>query len=244
MDRSRGFGSTACYYVALFRLAFAPPPFQKNLSLQYAVTRRSIMQKVRRQPFISEDMHRPTTACRFMISGSISLPSPGFFSTFPHGTRSLSVRLEYLALAHGRARFLRDFPCPAVLGIPLELFQISNTGLSPSMVCLSRHFFYSSKSHVKVPQPLVARQQGLGCSLFARRYWGNPLRFLLLRLLRCFNSPRFASYAYVFSVRHPDMTQDGLPHSEIFGSKPVCGSPKHIAAYHVLHRLSLPSHPS
>ena len=154
MDRSRGFGSTACYYVALFRLAFAPPPFQKNLSLQHAVTRRSIMQKVRRQPFIPEDMHRPTTACRFMISGSISLPSPGFFSTFPHGTRSLSVRLEYLVLAHGRARFLRDFPCPAVLGIPLELFQMSNTGLSPSMVCLSRHFFYSSKSHVKVPQPL------------------------------------------------------------------------------------------
>ena len=37
------------------------------------------MQKVRRQPFISEDMHRPPTACRFIISGSISLPSRGSF---------------------------------------------------------------------------------------------------------------------------------------------------------------------
>ena len=35
----------------------------------------------------------------------------------------------------------------------------------------------------------------------------------------------------------------GLPHSEIFGSKPVCSSPKLIAAYHVLHRLQKPRHP-
>jgi hypothetical protein len=34
-----------------------------------------------------------------------------------------------------------------------------------------------------------------------------------------------------------------LPHSEISGSKPVCGSPKLIAAYHVLHRLLAPRHP-
>jgi hypothetical protein len=31
------------------------------------------------------------TACKRMVSGSISLPSPGFFSPFPHGTSSLSV---------------------------------------------------------------------------------------------------------------------------------------------------------
>src|SRR4051812_37156081 len=35
----------------------------------------------------------------------------------------------------------------------------------------------------------------------------------------------------------------GLPHSEIFGSKYVGNSPKLIAAYHVLHRLSVPRHP-
>src|SRR5213083_2429290 len=39
------------------------------------------------------------------------------------------------------------------------------------------------------------------------------------------------------------ITLDGLPHSEISGSKPVCGSPKLIAAYHVLHRLLAPRHP-
>ena len=35
----------------------------------------------------------------------------------------------------------------------------------------------------------------------------------------------------------------GFPHSEIPGSKPTCGSPRLIAACHVLHRLLLPRHP-
>ena len=35
----------------------------------------------------------------------------------------------------------------------------------------------------------------------------------------------------------------GFPHSEIPGSKPISGSPRLIAASHVLHRLLLPRHP-
>ena len=34
----------------------------------------------------------------------------------------------------------------------------------------------------------------------------------------------------------------GFPHSEILGSKPACGSPRLIAASHVLHRLLAPRH--
>ena len=33
----------------------------------------------------------PSTACKLTVSGSISLPSLGYFSPFPHGTCSLSV---------------------------------------------------------------------------------------------------------------------------------------------------------
>jgi hypothetical protein len=40
---------------------------------------------------------------------------------------------------------------------------------------------------------------------------------------------------WFYQVRFPD--------SEISGSKPVCGSPKLIAADHVLHRLLAPRHP-
>ena len=45
-------------------------------------------------------------------------PLPGCFSPFPHGTGSLSVARECLALGGGPPRFARDFTCPALLGIP------------------------------------------------------------------------------------------------------------------------------
>jgi hypothetical protein len=38
------------------------------------------------------------------------------------------------------------------------------------------------------------------------------------------------------------MNRSGFPHSEIPGSKPICGSPGLIAAYRVLHRLLAPRH--
>jgi hypothetical protein len=39
------------------------------------------------------------------------------------------------------------------------------------------------------------------------------------------------------------LTLHRFPDSEILGSKPVSGSPRLIAAAHVLHRLSTPRHP-
>jgi hypothetical protein len=39
------------------------------------------------------------------------------------------------------------------------------------------------------------------------------------------------------------IVEDGFPHSEIHGSKVVRTSPRLNAAYHVLHRLSMPRHP-
>ena len=58
---------------------------------------------------------RAPTACRHTVSGSISLPSSGCFSPFPHGTCSLSVMHEYLGLERGRPMFRQDFTCPALL---------------------------------------------------------------------------------------------------------------------------------
>ena len=67
--------------------------------------------------------------------------------------------------------------------------------------------------------------------------------FLFLRVLRWFTSPGLLLPAYEFSGGSSDLTRKGLPHSEIPGSKPVCGSPRLIAACHVLHRFSAPRHP-
>ena len=51
-------------------------------------------------------------ACGFRIYFT---PLPGFFSPFPHGTGSLSVDHEYLALEDGPPIFRQDFSCPALL---------------------------------------------------------------------------------------------------------------------------------
>ena len=48
-----------------------------------------------------------------------------FFSPFPHGTVSLSVTQEYLALRGGPRRFTRDFTCPMLLGI--HSFKLTGT---------------------------------------------------------------------------------------------------------------------
>ncbi len=101
--------------VALFRLAFATAPLLNNLTLLVKVTRRLIMQKARRH-----SASTAPTACKRMVSGSISLPYSGFFSPFPHGTGSLSVSQEYLVLADGPAGFIQGFTCPALLRIPLS----------------------------------------------------------------------------------------------------------------------------
>ena len=46
-------------------------------------------------------------------------PLPGFFSPFPHGTSSLSVDYEYLALEDGPPIFRQDYTCPALLVVHL-----------------------------------------------------------------------------------------------------------------------------
>ena len=48
MDRSQGFASNPTNSFALFRLAFASPPYLKYLSSLVKLTRRLIMQKARR----------------------------------------------------------------------------------------------------------------------------------------------------------------------------------------------------
>jgi hypothetical protein len=55
------------------------------------------------------------TVCRYPVSGTVSLPSSGCFSPFPHGTCSLSVAEEYLGLEGGPPAFRQDCTCPALL---------------------------------------------------------------------------------------------------------------------------------
>ena len=65
-----------------------------------------------------------------------------FFSPFLHSTGSLSVSWEYLALPGGPGEFRRNFSCSALLRCRKALPRVSHTGLSPSMIVLSRTFCY------------------------------------------------------------------------------------------------------
>ena len=64
---------------------------------------------------------------------------------------------------------------------------ISCTGLSPSLAGLPRPFHYHTSHLLRSLTPERTRS-GLGSFHFARRYFGNRVFFLFLRLLRCFSS--------------------------------------------------------
>ena len=121
--RSSRFASIPANYIALLGLAFATA--RLRLTLLMKITSRLIMQKARGQTGLR---HSPPTVCRHTVSGSISLPSPGFFSPFPHGTGSLSVRRTYLALRDGPRSFSQGFSCPAILRCLLRVCWLRLSG--------------------------------------------------------------------------------------------------------------------
>jgi hypothetical protein len=80
------------------------------------------MQKARSHSLLlSRRITTAPTACKRTVSGTISLFCSKYFSPFPHGTGSLSVSQEYLALPDGPGGFPQDSSCPAVLRILIEL---------------------------------------------------------------------------------------------------------------------------
>ena len=149
--------------------------------------------------------HSPPTACRRVVSGTISLPSQGFFSPFPHGTGSLSVASEYLALPDGPGGFKQGSSCPALLrnhskedciftyaavtlcGRPFQTVQLTPSCPSSNQLALPLQ-----KGPVDYCGPATpdspCESPGLGSSAFARHYWRNHGCFLFLPVLRWFTS--------------------------------------------------------
>jgi hypothetical protein len=144
MGRSPRFGSVRCNSTPIsdslsLRLRLS------GLTLLHQTTRRLIKQKAHRYTFprSCDRGHSAPIACRYTVSGSISLPSPGFFSPFPHGTGALSVIREYLALESGLPGFPRGYSGLAVLRTSTQRARtVSPTGLSPTLAGLSRPFDY------------------------------------------------------------------------------------------------------
>ena len=100
----------------LFTLAFASAPYLKYLTLPHAITRRTVLQKVRRRTYI---VLRQLVNTGFQV---LFHSPPGVLFTVPSQYYALSVTKEYLALEGGPSDFPQGFSCPAVLWIlPLPI---------------------------------------------------------------------------------------------------------------------------
>ena len=150
-------------------------------------------------------------------------PLPGFFSPFPHGTSSLSVDYEYLALEDGPPIFRQDFTCPVLLIVTL----VPHTGfhirdyhpLRPDFPFRSINACAKNNRLFRFRSPLLPES----------RLISFP------RVTKMFQFTRFASHLLWIQrwiplrVGFPIRT---LPDQSLFAS-----SPKNFADYHVLHRL-------
>ena len=104
----------------LLTLAFASAPDLKSLTLPRIITRRTVLQKVRRR----------TNVLRQLVNTGFQVlfhSPPGVLFTFPSQYYALSVTKEYLALGGGPPDFLQGSTCLVVLWI-LPLLPVFTYG--------------------------------------------------------------------------------------------------------------------
>ena len=151
-----------------------------------------------------------------MVSRSISLPSSGFFSSFPHGTSPLSVFRKYLGLPGGPGRFTADFTGPLLLGNTVQgrcqVFTyraLTVYGRSSQTTSVNHDIFLLPSSQVElekqVPQPRthnpypVSHAYGLAIFRFRSPLLTESLLFSLPTGTEMFHFPAFPPKAYIFS---------------------------------------------
>ena len=125
-----------------------------------------------------------------MVSGSISPFLSKCFSPFPHGTGSLSVSSEYLALPDGPGGFAQNSSCSALLRIPLGHIILRIRNYHPLWLNFPEHSSHN--------QYTIAWSYYPGDASLQPRFGLFPVRspllgesfiyFLFLEVLRCFSS--------------------------------------------------------
>ena len=178
--------------LALLRLGFPTAPHMKCLTLPACATRRTVLQKVRSPPYKGVPQ-LVNTGFQVLFHSP-----PGVLFTFPSQYYALSVTKEYLALRGGPRSFSQGSTCLDLLWIPLCPLRFHVRGFHPLRLAFPKPFHYPCRITSAVRTP-ACTHAGLGSFPFARRYLGNRVFFLLLRLLRCFSSP--GSLPYVMDWR-------------------------------------------
>ena len=136
---------------------------------------------------------------------------------------------------------------PRYSGYGFESSSFSSTWLSHPMAPLSRGLRLTT-GLVTLLMPsynprLTRRSNGFGLFRVRSPLLSESLLFSLPPGTEMVHFPGFARTRLCIHRAVIRVHRIGFPHSEIPGSKPACGSPRLIAACHVLHRLLLPRHP-
>ena len=145
----------------------------------------------------------------------------------------------------GLPRFPPDYTCPVVLRMPLRVRS--------AFGYMALTFFGSAFQRIHLAVELV--------TLLTRSYnpqsastwvWAVPISLAATFGISVIYFPPGTEMVHFPGLAHTRLCIQravtrvhlaGFPHSEILGSKPACGSPRLIAACHVLLRLLAPRHP-
>ena len=138
-------------------------------------------------------------------------------------------------MADGPAGFTRGSTCPALLRIPPGFASLRVRAFHPLRGGFPAASARSALASMAVLQPRPGRNRGgLGCSPFARHYWGNHILFSLPAGTKMFQFPAFAS----------SHREDGSPSDcrvAPFRNLRIRGRLRLPGAFRSLPRLSSPS---
>ncbi len=189
------------------------------------------MQKARRHIL---KMLRPLVSVWFQV---FSPPFSGYFSPFPHGTCSLSVSQEYLALPDGAGSFNRNFTCSDLLRILTVYIWLPRRGFHPLWLNFPDNLSFLVYTLCQSYNPIAAETAmvwAISLSLATTNeitivfFSSGYLDVSVPRV--CLLSDTTALLQWVFPFGDPWINSYNQ-------------SPWLIAVYHVLHRLWEPRHP-
>jgi hypothetical protein len=146
---------------------------------------------------------------------------PGFFSPFPHGTGSLSVRSVCLALRDGPRRFRQSFTCSALLRYRLRVqivfIYAAITLYGASSQRASTNDWIGNSTVAGPTTPAEPKSNGFGLFRF-RSPLLSESRFLSFPSgTEMVHFPEFALSHLCIQWVVPEVCSGGFPHSEISG---------------------------
>ena len=124
-------------------------------------------------------------------------------------------------------------------GPPFQAVRLDEYFITP---CYIRNCSFGSHDTAHAT-PAGLHMHGLGCSLFARRYWGNRCFFLFLRVLRWVSSPRSLRHAMDSRAAVGGLLRP-VSGSRTSPDQSLLAAPRGFSQLsHVLRRLLVPRHP-